>query len=385
MSLGVTLGSTMATCKVIDPRAPNNDVNNWLTKGKKLSDEQLKKNGIADIPILDPHHHFFPGHTVRHQIHYQTFGRRLPTIKPYEDKALNKDIGRLNVKGTVFIECGSYYDENAPEHLKYVGESRKMEELAKTCPVIGNQVRVPDLGMEVKLLKELLDAHTEVSPHLTGVRVPVTYIEPKRRSTYVNAKDHANPHDHLRSPEFIRGAKILAKRGLVLDIYLWFHQLEFAVELARAVPDLAIVIDHVVGLIGDQEYAAPDVQKEQKEVWTQGINALAELPNVRIKLGGILMAYCGFGFDERDGPPTIDELADAQYPWMSYCIKKFGPERCMFESNFPMDKVSCDYESLFASYMIIAKRMNISTGAIKKMFYDNAINTYKLQVDANTL
>lgn len=375
----------MATRNEVDPHAPENDLDKWLAKGKKLTDEELKENGIADIPILDPHHHFFPTNTILPQSYYQTFGRRLPTTKAYEDEALNGDIGRLNVKGTVFIECGSYYDKDAPEHLKYVGESRKIEELAKKCPVVGNQVRVPDLGMEPELLNELLDAHAQVSPHFTGVRVPVTYIEPKRRSTYSSAMDHPNPHDHLRSPEFIRGAKILAERGLVLDIYLWYHQLEFAAELARAVPDLAIIIDHVGGLIGDQEYATPEVQKEQKEVWTQGINALAECPNVRIKLGGILMAYCGFGFDERDAPPTVDELADAQYPWMSYCIEKFGPERCIFESNFPMDKVSCDYESLFASYMVIAKRANVPADDIKKMFYDNAVNTYKLQVEGNKL
>ncbi|GBG30576.1 L-rhamnono-gamma-lactonase [Hondaea fermentalgiana] len=398
--------TTRAEPVEVDPFAEENQLQPWLDKGAQLSDSDLKELGLDTQRIIDPHHHLFnfvdggistaPDASKGSEesgkdeskknplpaLFYETFGRRLQVSVPYEAKALNKDINRLNVRGTVFIECGSYYDMEAPEHLRSVGETVKVNEIAKSCPIIGNQIRVPSMAMEESKLEEVLDAHAKASTivKLTGVRDPVAKIDPRMQGKVRTAMDHNIPYEHLASDEYARGAKVLERRGLTLDLYLFYHQLPMAAQLARKVPNLRLVIDHCGGLIGDQEYAKPEVQQQMREEWEKSIEELASIPNVRIKLGGILMSYCGLGFDEKETAPSAQEVADAQYPWMSFIIDKFGVDRCIFESNFPMDRVSVSYENCFASFMLIAKRYGCSAEDIDKMFYSNAVETYQLNV-----
>jgi hypothetical protein len=106
---------------------------------------------------------------------------------------------------------------------------------------------------------------------------------------------------------------------------------------AKVVPDLTIVLNHLGGLTRIGPYANRD--NEVLPAWRGGIAEVAKCPNVNIKLGGIGMPRLGFDWHTRARPIGSEELATSMAPIMSYCIEQFGPNRCMFESNFPVDRV----------------------------------------------
>merc|ERR1719401_1406320 len=88
-------------------------------------------------------------------------------------------------------------------------------------------------------------------------------------------------------------------------------------------------------------------REETFPVWQESMKELAQHSNVYVKIGGFGMRFPGFGFDERPSPPTSDELAEAWGPYVHHTIETFGVDRCMMESNFPMDRISCSYTVLF--------------------------------------
>jgi predicted TIM-barrel fold metal-dependent hydrolase len=115
-------------------------------------------------------------------------------------------------------------------------------------------------------------------------------------------------------------------------------------------------------------------------VWKRGIAELSTCPNVVVKLGGLGMAGMGFGWHERPSPPTSEELAKAWAPYYLFCIEKFGADRCMFESNFPVDKISCSYTVLWNAFKRIAQGFSASERAA--LFRSTAARAYRLDIGA---
>ena len=124
--------------------------------------------------------------------------------------------------------------------------------------------------------------------------------------------------------------------GLSFDAWLFHPQIGELTDLARAFPDTRIVLDHCGGPVGIGSYAHR--REEIFPVWKASIAAIANCPNVSVKLGGLAMRLLGFDFHERTQPPSSEQAAAAWRPYMETCIEAFGPGRCMFESNFPPDK-----------------------------------------------
>jgi L-fuconolactonase len=89
------------------------------------------------------------------------------------------------------------------------------------------------------------------------------------------------------------------------------------------------------------------------------------------------MVRCGFGWSEQTTPPTSAELVEATAPYYLYCIEHFGPDRCMFESNFPVDKLSYGYTVVWNSF----KRMTMDFSAAERsaLFHDTATRVYRLE------
>jgi len=145
-------------------------------------------------------------------------------------------------------------------------------------------------------------------------------------------------------------------------------------DLARAFPELTIVCDHTGGVVGLGPYASR--REEAFAEWKRGMKELACCLNVSMKLGGLAMPLSGFGWQDRDLPPTSLEMAEATAPYYLECIKAFGPERCMFESNFPVEKVSCSYRVLWNSFKRIAKAFSPDEKAA--LFHDTAARTYRI-------
>ena len=186
---------------------------------------------------------------------------------------------------------------------------------------------------------------------------------------------HTNPPENLYArADFRAGFRRLADFGLVFEAWQFHPQLPELLDLARAFPDQPIVLDHVGGFLGIGPYEGKRDQIYPS--WAANIRDLADCPNVVVKLGGLAMSMCGFGFNKRDVPPGSAELAQAWAPYIETCIEAFGPERAMFESNFPMDKVSCSYATLWNAF----KRLASGASAAEKayLFRDTARAVYRL-------
>jgi predicted TIM-barrel fold metal-dependent hydrolase len=184
-----------------------------------------------------------------------------------------------------------------------------------------------------------------------------------------NARDHV-----LLDPDFRRGFAHLRPLGLTFEGWLYHTHISELTDLARAFPDTTIIFNHLGGPIGVGSWAGR--RDEVWEMWKPAVAELATCPNVVAKVGGIQMVVNGYGWHERERPPTSDELLEANRDWYLYTIEQFGPKRCMFESNFPVDRLSCSYTVLWNQFKKLTKGFPADERAA--MFHDTAQRVYRL-------
>ena len=286
-----------------------------------------------DTPIIDPHHHLWDrgGHTY------------LPT------QYLADSCAGHQVSATVYVECLANYREHGPEPLRCVGETAFVAGLSQASAagdgahLCAGIVARADLAMGTGV-EEVLDAHALAAQgRLRGIR----YTTAWDTSPHIHAAYPTHP-GMLREAAVHSGARCLVQRGLSLDAWLYFHQIDDVAALARACPDLVIVLDHCGGPIGIGPYAGArdDVFRQ----WRLALQALRALHNVVLKFGGLAMPLAGFGWRKLPQPPTSAMLADAWRPYFETCLEVFGVQRCMFESNFPVDRSGCSFTVLWNAF-----------------------------------
>ncbi len=316
-------------------------------------------------PICDPHHHLWdrPSHGERYLL----------------DELL-ADFGGHRVVSTVFVECMAFYraEGEGDPALRWVGETEFVQGIAamsasgnygevRACAGIVSRADLT-LGADVP---RLLDAHIAASPNrFRGIR----HVNAYDASPAIHRSHTAPPPGLLGDAAFRRGMAELAKRGLSFDAWLYHHQIPELTALARACPDVTIVFDHFGGPLGIGPYAGK--RAEIFAQWKKDVDELARCENVVAKLGGLLMAVNAWGFDARPKPPGSAEIAEATRPWYAHAIERFGARRCMFESNFPMDRVSCSYQVLWNSFKRIAGAC--SEGEKSALFHDTAARVYRV-------
>ena len=322
-----------------------------------------------ELPICDPHHHFWDFRTAR--IPYQR----------YLLHELADDINSgHNVRSTVFIEARAMYRADGPEEMRPVGEVEFVQGLAaasasglygpgRAAAAIVGHANL-NLGERVA---PVLEALLAASPNrFRGIRHSVTWDpHPEVENTAAH-----KIQGQLASTQFRAGARVLARMGLSLEAWLYFPQLPELADFAKAVPDLTIVLNHIGGLLREGPYA--DRDDEVLATWRRGIAAVAACPNVHVKLGGIGMPRTGFDWHTRTTPIGSEELATSIAPLMSYCIEQFSPRRSMFESNFPVDKVSFSYPVMYNAFKRMSKGYSASERAA--MFHDTAARVYRVGV-----
>ena len=178
----------------------------------------------------------------------------------------------------------------------------------------------------------------------------------------------------MMQADYRRGFAELGPRGLTFEAWCYHPQIPEVTDLARAFPDTTIILDHFGGPLGTGPYTGHE--DEVFEAWKPMMKDLAGCPNVVAKLGGINMTVNGFGWENRPKPPTSQELADATRRYYDFTIEAFGVDRCMFESNFPVDKASCSYAVLWNAF----KRIASGAAAAEKaaLFHDTAARVYRL-------
>jgi predicted TIM-barrel fold metal-dependent hydrolase len=148
--------------------------------------------------------------------------------------------------------------------------------------------------------------------------------------------------------DFRAGVARLGERGLTYDTWHYHYQNQEFADLARSVPGTTMVLDHFGTPLGVGPYAS---QREHIfEQWKSDIAAIAACDNVVAKIGGLAMPDNGFGWNTAERPPTSDEFIEAQGRYYLHTIEQFGPERCMFESNFPVDRFSLSYRTVWNAF-----------------------------------
>ncbi len=314
-----------------------------------------------DLPICDPHHHFWDRPGFRYML----------------DELLVDIGGGHNIAETVFVECSAMYRKEGPEAMSPVGETEFVTGLAAQSAsgeygitkVAAGIVGYVDLTIG-EAAKEVLEAHIVAGGgRFRGIRNSSCWDESPEIGGYKNP-----PKGLLQDENFRKGYAALGELDLSFDAWLYHTQHQELVDLARTFPEIKIIVDHIGGPIGIGPYVGK--HDEMMKLWKQGMTDLATCDNVTVKLGGTGMPLGGYGWDERPAPPSSQDIAETMAPYYTHCIEQFGVERCMFESNFPVDNQSMSYTVLWNAFKRFAKDYSASEKAW--LFRDAAKSAYRI-------
>lgn len=294
--------------------------------------------------IIDPHHHFFVA------------GGEFPF---YDLPALWADTDTHRVEKTVFLQCWEGYRSDGPEEMQVVGETEWVDSIAREAAKEPTRAQVAGIigTAELRLgaaVRPVLEAHVAASPLFRGIRQAAAW-DPDPNIMSMPGVDNATLYDEAA---FRAGFAVLGDMGLVFDAYHYHHQTPALTRLAREFPDVNIVLDHLGTPLGVGPYA--NQADTIAATWKRDLAELASCTNVSIKLGGLAMPWNGFGFDTQTEPPGSDDIVRLQSDYYHYAIEQFGPDRAMFESNFPVDKLSLSYTVLWNAFKKIAARYSES-------------------------
>ena len=311
------------------------------------------------LPIVDAHHHFYdrPGWT------YLT------------DEYLADARSGHNVRASVHMQALTRYRESGPDALKPVGETEFIVRSTDAGQAEGLQIAKGIVGYgNLRLgasVREVLEAHLHAGAgRFRGVRHLTTW---DAHPSLVNPLSAA-PRGLLLDKTYRQGVAQLAPLGLSYDAWLFFPQLPELIDLARSFPQTTIIVNHCGGVVRVGTYAANRADVYAR--WSRSMRELAALPNVNVKLGGLGMRINGFDFELGEQPPSSMHLAQTWKPWIETCIEAFGAERCMFESNFPVDKGSYSYANGWNAF----KRLTAAASPSERhhLFEGTASRVYRL-------
>lgn len=315
------------------------------------------------LPIVDPHHHLWN------------------RAAPYLDLQLASDLHcGHNFRGTVYIECSFAYRVDGPPEDASIGEVEYANGIAalfasghhgdvRACAGIVGKV---DLTLGDAVESRLIACINHAPERFRGIRQMAAWdAHPE-----VNVLMRPPPPGLLLDRQFRQGFAKLAPLGLSFDAYVYHPQLGQLLDLVDAFPDTTVVIDHVGGLVATGPYAIDRDGEFQR--WRQSLGELARRPNVLMKIGGLNMRGHGWDFIDQPLPPTSLDLAQAWRPVVETCIELFGPNRCMFESNFPPDKCGVSARTLWNAFKRLAG--SYSTDEQHDLFAGTAIRAYRLPV-----
>jgi L-fuconolactonase len=309
-----------------------------------------------DLPIVDAHHHFYDR----------------PGWRYLSDEYRADACSGHRVRASVYMQALTRYRTSGPEAFRPVGETEYVAKVTQgSAPqMAAGIVSYADLRLGAAM-REVLEAHLKAGRgRFRGVRHLTTWDADASLANPLTAA----PAGLLLDRAYRAGLAQLAPMGLSYDAWLFFPQLPELIDTAKAFPDTTIVVDHCGGVVRIGAYQ--ERHAEVFERWSASMRELARLPNVHVKLGGLGMRINGFGFESGELPPSSEQLAAAWQPWMETCIEAFGADRCMFESNFPVDKASYSYVTGWNAF----KRLTAGYSASERqlLFEGTASRVYRL-------
>ncbi len=315
-----------------------------------------------DLPIIDTHHHLWDRPDHRYLL----------------DEFLADVRTGHNVVATVFVECHAMYRAGGPEELRPVGETEFVAGIAAmsesglygAARIAAGIVGFADLTLGDRV-EPVLEAHIRAGGgRFRGVRHGAGW---DASEVIGNSRAITGPHLMMRA-DFRRGLGRLTALGLSFDAWLFHPQLADVIDLARAFPDTNIIMGHVGGPLGYGPYAGK--REEVSASWKAGITELAKCQNVVMKLGGMMMRLAAYDYGTLPAPPSSAELAAYWRPYVETCIELFGPDRCTFESNFPVEKMGIGWAALWNAFKRIAA--GASAEEKRALFSGTARRAYRL-------
>jgi L-fuconolactonase len=317
-----------------------------------------------ELPIIDPHHHLWQRPGWRYLL---------------DDLLLDTGSGH-NIIATVYMEASSMYRDQGPEEMRPVGQVEFANGVAAMCSsgvfgktrvaagIVGHADMM--LGGRVEpVMGALMRAGGD---RFRGIRHGVSW-EAEAATLRPNPLTRAGM---LADKKFREGLAVVGRLGLSYDVSLYHTQISEVAELASALPNIRIVLNHVGGVLGLGSYRSK--RDEVFARWSSSIKALAARPNVFVKLGGLGQNYTSLRFDEDAEPPSSEMVAARFRPYIETCIAAFGTSRCMFESNFPVDKISYSYHVFWNACKLMAKGASSTEKA--DLFGGAAARCYRLKV-----
>ena len=309
------------------------------------------------LPIVDPHHHLWDHPGSRYLL---------------DELTADVNSGH-NIAATVFIQCGSGYRTSGPEEMRAVGESEFVRGIAEEADRRRTKTKicagiVSFADLRLANVDAVLDAQIEAAGgRFRGIR-QIGAHDP----AIIGGSSYVPPPGLMDDPNFRRGLKRLPAHDLTFEAWIYHPQIKTLTEVARECPRVRIVLNHFGGPLGVGPYKRDEVFPQ----WRADIQALAACPNAYVKLGGLAMIVNAFDFHLATLPPSSGELADAWRPYVETCIEAFGAERCMFESNFPVDKGACSYPVLWNAFKRLAS--GASAAEKRNLFASTAASFYRL-------
>ncbi len=331
----------------------------WLDQGPQEAALE------PDLPIVDAHHHLWP----------------LPKAHAYLLEEFTADIRNSGhtVEATVYVDCFVMYRRDGPEHLKCVGETEfaiGMGAMSRSGSYGPTRVAEAIVGYADlrggALAAETLDAHQQAANgRFKGVRQSAKWDpDPRVRGSFGNA-----PPGLLLDEAFNQGFAEVAKRGLVFEASVFHPQISDVVTLARRHENTTIVLNHCGSPVGHSAYA--DKDEDVYRVWLKDMSALAQCPNVFVKLGGLVIHLANFDYGAASKPPSSELIADLWRPFVEPCVELFGAQRCIAQSNFAVDKAAMSY----GTYWNALKRITAGASQEEKGFIyrDTAKRVYQIE------
>lgn len=331
-----------------------------LTEREEWHNQTIEEPLDPSLPICDPHHHLW---------------YRMENDYPVE--AFLKDIsGGHNIRKTVFVESGLMFNKEASPEMQPVGETEFVRNLLRSrqkneedTEIVAGIVGFADLTLGAAVAP-VLEAHIAAGrQRFRGIR----HITAWDASPDVHSRRNTPP-SLLMDKNFREGFATLHRYNLSFDAWLYHPQLDELFDLAKTFPDTSIILDHVGGPLRIGPYESRYESEFQE--WQRCIVELSRCDNVSLKLGGFGMRISGNNWDRADKPPGSAELAKAFEPYITWCIEYFGVERCMFESNFPVDRASYSYTVLWNAFKLLTK--NYLEEERLALFYNTALKVYRL-------
>ena len=314
-----------------------------------------------DLPIVDPHHHLWDR------------GSRYLL-----DELLADTNDGHKILATVYLQCDSMYPAGGDLALAPVGETEFVNGVAAMAAsgVYGpTKACAGIVGFADLFLGKEVDRVLEMHRRRGGERFKgVRYCSVWDADQTIKSTPMDFPRSMLLDERFRAGFARLQPHGLSFDGYLYHTQIPEFSDLARAFPETTMILDHVGAPVGVGVYTGR--RDEVFALWKKNMRELATRENVNVKLGGLAMHVFGFGFDQAPEPVSSEALANAWRPYVESAIELFGPHRCMFESNFPVDKRTCSYHVLWNAFKRLAS--GCSTAEKAFLFKDTAIRVYRL-------